>query len=154
METLPIRLNPGDDLRRALEAAVASRGLKAAFVLAGIGSLEQACIRLAGAADVRSISGSFEILTLAGSLAPDASHLHASLSTASGEVFGGHVAYGCVVRTTAEMLLALLPQWHFAREADSATGYAELVIRPAASAPKAPAGPRSPAPRPRRGSAR
>ena len=31
--TWPLRLHPGDDLRRALEQAVSARGLKAAFVL-------------------------------------------------------------------------------------------------------------------------
>ena len=39
------------------------------------------------------------------------SHLHMALSTATGQVLGGHVAAGCTVRTTAEVLLALLPEW-------------------------------------------
>jgi hypothetical protein len=34
------------------------------------------------------------------------------------------------VRTTAEILLALLDDVRFAREPDGATGYAELAIRP------------------------
>ena len=53
-----------------------------------------------------------------------------ALSTASGEVFGGHVVPGCIVRTTAEVLLALLPDWDFARVPDAATGYLELAIKP------------------------
>jgi len=53
-----------------------------------------------------------------------------ALSTATGEVFGGHVAPGCIVRTTAEVLLALLPEWEFARELEALTGYDELVVRP------------------------
>ena len=57
-------------------------------------------------------------------------HLHMALSTATGQVFGGHVAPGCIVRTTAEVLLALLPEWAFAREPDVTTGYDELVLRP------------------------
>jgi predicted DNA-binding protein with PD1-like motif len=52
-----------------------------------------------------------------------------ALSTASGEVFGGHVAPGCTVRTTAEVLLALLPDWDFSRAPDAVTGYQELVVR-------------------------
>ena len=47
-------------------------------------------------------------------------------------VTGGHVAYGCTVRTTAEVLLALLPDWRFSREPDAATGFDELVVRRAA----------------------
>lgn len=41
------------------------------------------------------------------------------------------MAYGCIVRTTAEVLLALLPDWRFNREHDAATGYDELVVQPA-----------------------
>lgn len=51
-----------------------------------------------------------------------------ALSTASGEVFGGHVTPGCIVRTTAEVLLALLPEWAFSRGLDAATGYLELEV--------------------------
>ena len=42
---------------------------------------------------------------------------------------GGHVTRGCIVRTTAEVLLALLPDWRFDREPDPVTGYRELVAR-------------------------
>jgi len=48
MKTLPLRLSPGDDLRAALAAAVVAAGAEAAFVLAGIGSLREARLRLAG----------------------------------------------------------------------------------------------------------
>jgi len=44
------------------------------------------------------------------------SHLHVALPTSTGEAFGGHLAPGCIVRTTAEVLLALLQEWEFARE--------------------------------------
>jgi len=129
MKTLPIRLTPSQDLRGALEAAVAAQGCAAGFVLSGIGSLAQACVRLAGADDAPARSADFEILTLAGTIAPNGSHLHATLADADGKVFGGHVAPGCIVRTTAEVLVALLDDWAFSREPDAATGYAELVVR-------------------------
>jgi len=129
MKTLPLRLGPGDDLRGVLEAAVAAQGCGAAFVLAGIGSLSVTCLRFAGADEASVLNGDVEILTLSGSIAANGAHLHASVADASGRVLGGHVAPGCVVRTTAEVLLALLPEWQFAREPDAATGYAELVLR-------------------------
>ena len=135
MHLLPMRLLPGQDLRRGLEAAVAERGVQAAFVLSGIGSLSPAVLRLAGAATVLTIAGDTELLTLSGTVAPGATHLHASVSDAHGVVQGGHVVYGCMVRTTAEVLLALLPDWHFSRAADAATGYDELVVRPVADRP-------------------
>ena len=46
---LPVRLHPGDDLCLALQAVAAAQGCRAAFVLAGIGSLRGALLRLAGA---------------------------------------------------------------------------------------------------------
>jgi predicted DNA-binding protein with PD1-like motif len=129
METLALRLTPGQDMRRAIEAAVAAHGCTAAFVLSGIGSLAEARLRMAGANEVRTLAEDLEILTLAGTIGGgNASHLHASVARASGEVVGGHVGAGCIVRTTAEVLLALLPDWHFARAPDATTGYDELVV--------------------------
>jgi uncharacterized protein len=126
----PVRLNPGDDLRLALQAAVAAQGCAAAFVLAGMGSLRGAQLRLAGAEQPIAVAGDVELLSLSGSVGADASHLHMSLAAADGRVLGGHVAPGCIVRTTAEVLLHLLPGWDFRREADAQSGWAELVIRP------------------------
>lgn len=128
LQPWPLRLHPGDDLRRALEAGVAGRGLAAAYVLAGIGSLRPAVIRLAGAETTRTLDEDLELLGLAGSVAVNGSHLHLSVSDAQGRVTGGHAAYGCIVRTTAELLLAALPGWRFTREPDAATGWAELQI--------------------------
>jgi len=132
VQTLVLRLNPGDDLRASLDLALKQGGGEAAFVVSGIGSLRGASIRFAGAANATRIEGDLEILTLAGSLSPDGSHLHVSVADAVGRVFGGHAAPGCTVRTTAEILVAWLPQWHFARAHDPATGYAELAPRPKA----------------------
>ncbi|MDQ0082180.1 putative DNA-binding protein with PD1-like motif [Variovorax boronicumulans] len=126
MQTLVLRLNPGDDLRASLDSVLKQGGADAAFVVSGIGSLSGASIRFAGAENAARIEGDLEILTLAGSLSPDGSHLHISVSDAEGRVFGGHAAPGCTVRTTAEILVAVLPDWQFARTHDPLTGYAEL----------------------------
>jgi len=130
MQTLPLRLTPNQDLRQAIEAAVLSHNCRAAFVLSGIGSLSTAGLRFAGADQPQRLTGDIEILSLSGTVAVNvtdsgahsSSHLHMALSTATGQVFGGHVAPGCIVRTTAEVLLALLPEWAFSREPDAETG--------------------------------
>lgn len=129
MQALPLRLTPGQDLRLAIEAALGSHS--AAYVLQGIGSLSVAQLRFAGVDQPTELSGDLEILTLAGSIAPDGAHLHMAVSDAEGRVYGGHVATGCIVRTTAEVLLAVLPGHAFSRELDVAgSGFRELVIRP------------------------
>jgi len=130
MKTMPLRLSPGDDLRAVLAAAATAAGAEAAFVLAGIGSLREAKLRFAGRDPLHHAVGDLEILTLSGTLGAGGAHLHASLADADGRVLGGHVAPGCIVRTTAEVLLALLDDVRFTREPDAATGYAELQVWP------------------------
>ena len=47
-------------------------------------------------------------------------------------MIGGHLCAGSLVRTTAELVIGLLPEWQFRRAFDPATGYAELRINPQA----------------------
>jgi predicted DNA-binding protein with PD1-like motif len=129
MQTLPLRIGAGHDLRAVLDALVAEHRVQAAFVLQGIGSLSVACIRFAGRPDCTELRGDLEILTLGGSLSPDGPHLHVSVADAAGRVTGGHLGPGCIVRTTAEVLVALLPRHRFAREIDPETGFKELFVR-------------------------
>ncbi len=128
MQALPLRLHPGDDLRASVVAALLASGHQAGFVLQGIGSLSVAQLRYAGQPAASVLRGDLEILTLAGSLSADGAHLHMSVSDAQGRVYGGHVGAGCIVRTTAELLLALLPGQRFTREHDARTGYPELKM--------------------------
>ena len=130
MEVLPLRLLAGDDLRGALEAAVIARQCSAAFVLSGIGSLSAARLRYAGETELSVVDGPLEILSLAGTVSGSGSHLHIGVANAQGRVVGGHVGRGCIVRTTAEVLLALMQEWSFSRKPDPATGYSELVMLP------------------------
>jgi predicted DNA-binding protein with PD1-like motif len=95
MQTCPLRLAPGDDLRVALEQSLAHLNVQAAFVLQGIGSLSCAQLRFAGLDEPTRFTGDYEILTLGGSLSPDGAHLHMSIADALGNVCGGHVAPGC-----------------------------------------------------------
>jgi predicted DNA-binding protein with PD1-like motif len=129
MRAIPLRFGPGIDLRAALEAVLAEHGVTAGFVLQGIGSLSVAPIRFAGMPQPTELRGDLEIVSLAGSLSPDGAHLHMSVADAGGRVTGGHMGPGCLVRTTVEVLLALLPEHDFRREVDAATGYKELAIR-------------------------
>jgi predicted DNA-binding protein with PD1-like motif len=128
MQTLPVRLVPGDDLRNTLENLARNKALSAAFVIQGIGSLSVANLRYAGIDQPTLLDRNLEILTLAGSLGPDGAHLHMSVSDCAGRVYGGHVSPGCIVRTTAEILLASLDGFHFSRDFDPATGFPELSI--------------------------
>lgn len=123
-----LRLEPGDDLRRSLESHAQARPIPAAGILSAVGSLTSARIRMAGAEALRSLEGPLEILTLSGTVGAGGAHLHMMVSDAEGQCIGGHVAEGCIVHTTAELVLLLLPGLRFDRRPDPTTGYPELAI--------------------------
>lgn len=129
MQTLPIRLNPGADLRAAFEELVREHGEHAGFVISAIGSLDGAVLRFAAEPNAARLEGPMEIVSLAGSVSADGAHLHMSVADRTGRVWGGHVAYGNIVRTTVEALVVALPDWSLSREVDAGTGYPELVVR-------------------------
>ena len=128
MKVVPLRLRPGDDLRQALEAWMSEQEEQAGCLISCVGSLSVAQLRLAGAKEASVISGDLEILSLAGTLSSDGAHLHISVANNNGAGIGGHLCCGSLVRTTAELVIGLLPEWRFRREFDPTTGYAELRI--------------------------
>jgi len=126
-----LRLMPNDDLRQALNREAGQRGIAAGFILSTVGSLSRACLRFADEGIDRLIGGPLEILSLSGTLSPDGCHVHIAVADARGTVTGGHVLEGCIVRTTAEIVIGEAPGVEFSREQDVRTGYRELVIKPA-----------------------
>lgn len=133
MKVHVLRLAAGADLRQALEASFAElarvHGIAAACIVSAVGSLSQAMLRFADKPGASEIRGPLELLMLSGTLSPDGAHLHGSVADAQGAVKGGHVMPGCLVRTTCEVVIALLPGWEFRRELDAATGFNELVSK-------------------------
>jgi predicted DNA-binding protein with PD1-like motif len=86
---------------------------------------------LSGEPDVfKPFSEPMEIVSLTGTLCPDGLHVHISLSRGDGACVGGHVVAGCIVNTTAELVIGELPDVEFSRPLDPATGYDELEVRP------------------------
>jgi predicted DNA-binding protein with PD1-like motif len=130
MKVVPLRLQPGDDVRLALEVWMGEQEELAGCVISAVGSLSLAQLRLAGATQATAIRGDLEILSLSGTLSPDGAHLHIAIADSKGAVIGGHLCAGSLVRTTAELVIGLLPEFQFRRELDPATGYAELRISP------------------------
>ena len=130
MELIPLRLRPGDDLKQALESWVKLPAGGSAWLVSGIGSLTVAQLRLAGRTEPSVLDRDLEILTLQGSLCRSGSHIHITVADANGAVLGGHLCEGSVVRTTAEVLVARLPQWQLQRAVDPTTCYRELEILP------------------------
>ena len=131
LPTFVLRLQPGDDLRVALQSAFSelqATGCQAACVISAVGSLSRAVLRYAAQPQGAVLDEALELVTLSGTLSPDGPHLHASVADARGQMRGGHVMPGCRVRTTAEIVLALLPGWAFSRAHDAGTGFMELHV--------------------------
>jgi predicted DNA-binding protein with PD1-like motif len=66
---------------------------------------------------------------MTGTLSASGVHLHMSLSDSNGRAIGGHVTDGCIVYTTAEIVIVDLVDLEFRRAHDPKTGYRELTIR-------------------------
>jgi uncharacterized protein len=128
MRTIAVRLRPGADLKGELLALATRERVRAGWVLTCVGSLSQVRLRLAGGAEHATWQGAFEIVAVTGTLSKDGGHLHLAVADHQGRTVGGHLAEGCIVRTTAEVVLAADDRLVFAREHDSATGYDELVV--------------------------
>jgi len=133
VKVVPLRLRPGDDLRRVLESWFAQQDECAGCMISAVGSLSTAQLRFAGRDEIIVLRSSLEILSLSGTLSPDGAHLHMAVADSRGAVIGGHLCAGSLVRTTAELVVGLLPGWSFRRQLDPASGYAELKIGPQAS---------------------
>ncbi|HSO51962.1 MAG TPA: PPC domain-containing DNA-binding protein [Actinomycetes bacterium] len=129
MRTIAVRLRPGADLKAELLALAARERVRAGWVLTCVGSLSRARLRLAGGTEHATWQGPFEIVALTGTLSQDGSHLHLAVADHQGRTLGGHLAEGCSVRTTAEVVVAADDRLLFGREHDPATGYDELVVR-------------------------
>jgi predicted DNA-binding protein with PD1-like motif len=139
MKSHALRLLPGVKLKSWLQSFVREHGIQASFILACVGSVKQAKLRLANARDgatadedVIDFKGKpFEIVSLQATFAANGDcHMHAGLADGNGATIGGHVL-SLTVHTTVEIVLGDISDEHtFARSFDSATGYKELVITP------------------------
>ncbi len=133
MHVHAVRLTPGSDLKAELERVIRELALGAGCILTCVGSLSRARLRMPGGfgeAEVfRTFDEPMEIVSLAGTLSPDGLHVHISLSRRDGACVGGHLVQGCLVNTTAELVIAELPHLAFRRPLDPATGYGELSVQ-------------------------
>ena len=128
IKTHAFRLHAGVDLKQAIQAHVASHAILAGYVVTCVGGLSVARLRMPGATDFLDLEEDYEIVSVVGTLSPDGCHLHMSISDKQGQVLGGHMSTGCIVRLTAEVILAEDQSYGFHREPDDTTGYDELVV--------------------------
>ena len=128
-----LRLTRGTDLRQGIENYCKAHNINTGGIVTCVGSLYHASIRLADGETIKQYDARYEIVSLTGTLSSNGSHFHISIADEVGSVIGGHVSYGCLVNTTAEIILVSLDdEYELTREFDEATEYNELVINPKA----------------------
>ncbi|WP_028109997.1 PPC domain-containing DNA-binding protein [Ferrimonas futtsuensis] len=127
---IAIRLTKGDDLKKCIQQLVAEHGIQAGSIASCVGCLTHLQVRLAGATEVLMLTESVEIVSVMGTLTPDHQHIHLSVAKRSGDVVGGHLLEGCVIDTTAELIIHQYHNLSFGREPDPHTGFTELTVGP------------------------
>jgi uncharacterized protein len=128
MKAHVLRLRPGQDLMNELKKFFNENAIEAAFIATCVGSLTVATLRMAGAKESKTLEGPFEIVSLVGTGSRHGGHYHISLTGRDGLAIGGHVLQGCLIHTTAEIVIVELPGFVFTRETDPQTGYLELNV--------------------------
>ncbi|EKE22185.1 MAG: hypothetical protein ACD_7C00024G0004 [uncultured bacterium] len=129
MKTYAFRLQPSQDLKIAIKNYVRENQIKAGVILCGVGSLNCATLRMADENITKTFNRKFGIVSLGGTLSPDGCHLHIALSDKDGNVIGGHLNEGCIIYTTAEIVIGEIENLNFSRSIDEKTGFKELIIQ-------------------------
>ena len=129
METLIVRLRPGDDVYTRLQQIVEAEQIEAGCVLACVGSMRKVAMRYANQPEAVLLDGKHEVVSLSGTLSRNGSHLHLSVADSQGKTVGGHLMPGGKVFTTLEIVVGVFPQLSFRREMDPESGYRELTVR-------------------------
>lgn len=126
----PLRLKPGEDLKKSIEQYVKDHGIQAGWISTCVGSLTDLQVRFANQSAGMAMHGHFEIVSLTGTVGTGGSHLHISVSDSTGKTTGGHLLDSSFVYTTAEIVIGESLLHQFTREKDGSTPWPELQIKP------------------------
>ena len=122
------RLHRGDDLLDSIVSYCEAQHIRAGYAACCVGCVSRACVRSADGKTLHHLDERLEIVSLTGTVSEKRCHLHIALSREDLTVIGGHLCSGCLVNTTAEVVLCELEQLVFSKAFDSEIGYNELHI--------------------------
>ncbi|MEG1524900.1 MAG: DNA-binding protein [Clostridia bacterium] len=130
MKTICKRLKRGDDLLSTIRQIAIDHNIQAGVILSGVGCVSRARIRDASGVTIREINAHCEIVSLIGTVSKARCHLHIALSQEDLSTIGGHLAQGCIVNTTCELVIGIIDNCRYGVEPDEQTGYDEIVFLP------------------------
>lgn len=142
-----MRFRPGEDLFERIKEVAKEKNIERATILSGIGSLCDVAFRdlktgidLPVNVDKTNLMeeyGPFELLTLEGNIVPlvgefgdlkdgdPVIHLHCTLGTAYGDLFGGHL-FKATIFTTTEIFIAEIKNSKVKKKQGVVTGLTEM----------------------------
>lgn len=123
-----VRLHRGDDLLLSIKALCREKKIAAGVVLSAVGCISEGRVRDASGVTIREIKDHCEIVSLNGTVSEARCHLHIALSKEDLSTVGGHLCYGCIINTTCELVIGVLPGICYGVEQDAQTGYDELIF--------------------------
>lgn len=123
------RLRRGDDLLGSIQAYAREHKIEAGYMACCVGCVTRARLRDASGVTLRAIDEPMEIVSVTGTISQNRCHLHISLSKEDLSTIGGHLVEGCMVNTTAEIVLCELDGMRFSKQFDEETGYDELSVQ-------------------------
>ena len=129
MQSLPLKLAPGSDLRLSLEELARRDGISG-FVLGVVGNLTKASFQCPGQAEPTVLEGDLEVITLNGTFSPEGVHLHLSLSDGACQVWGGHLEPGTIVQKGVDLLIGVLEQSEGSPKQQTSTPRLEIAVLP------------------------
>ena len=115
-------------MREKIKNYILQNNLHAGWVVTCAGSLTGYNIRFANQEKRSKGKGLFEVVSIIGTTSKNGNHLHISISDSIGKTIGGHLLKGCIVYTTAEIIIQSTTDLNFKRENDSSTPWEELQI--------------------------
>lgn len=124
-----MKLMPGEDLIIALDKYCKKFEIEAAFIGTVVGSLQKVVFRKGHNQSVQELKGPFEIVSCVGTLSKNGMHIHLSVSDDNFQVYGGHVVSGCLVQSTAEIVIVAMENHQLSRMKGEMTDFKELRIQ-------------------------
>lgn len=124
-----MKLMPGEDLILALDKYCKKYEIEAAYIGTVVGSLQKVVFRKGYDQTIAELTGPFEIVSCVGTLSKNGMHIHASVSDRNFQVFGGHLVTGCLIQSTAEIVIIAMENHQLSRIKGEMTDFKELRIQ-------------------------
>lgn len=115
-------------MKQEIENIVKQKDIKAGVIASAVGSLTRAVLRIADGVNTKRWDKPFEIVSATGTISVNGCHIHISIADQEGIVLGGHLKQGCIINTTAEIVILVFTDSEFKRIPDESTGYDELSV--------------------------